>query len=100
MKHKLSRFIFTITLCISFCAQKISAQHFYPDGVVPGISAGYIFGAGISLGAELNYTPFVFSSGMGKTAAGLYASLNYFYSKGEIYKEDRKSVRVGKECRS
>lgn len=57
----------------------------HPAAVIPGIHIGYIFGAGISAGAELNYTPFVFKSGLGQTATGAYASLTYFHSKGELY---------------
>lgn len=66
---------------------KTTAQHFFPAAAVPGICLGYIPGAGISLAAEVNYTPFMFSSGLGKTAAGMYASYTLFHSKGEIYKE-------------
>ncbi|TND08085.1 MAG: hypothetical protein FD123_2639 [Bacteroidetes bacterium] len=56
-----------------------------PLAIIPGISAGYIFGAGISFGAELNYAPIVFDMSPGRTATGIYASFNYFHSKGEIY---------------
>jgi hypothetical protein len=86
MKHSLLRF--TVALCVFlFSTKNLSAQNFYPAAAIPGINFGYIFGAGISLGAEINYSPFVFKSGNGKTATGLYAGINYFHSKGEIYKE-------------
>jgi hypothetical protein len=87
MKHTslLSRIV--VAVGILFSTPHLSAKNFYPAAVVPGISFGYIFGAGISVGAEINYTPFVINSGLGKTATGLYAGLNYFHSKGEIYKE-------------
>lgn len=62
-----------------------SAADFRPAAIIPGVHLGYIFNAGISFGAELNYTPFVFNTGEVKTASGLYGSLNYFYSKGELY---------------
>jgi hypothetical protein len=58
-----------------------------PQMVVPGIHAGYIFGAGISFGAEITYSPFVFNMAGGKTATGVYSSFTYFYSKGELYSQ-------------
>lgn len=87
MKHTspLTRFVAAVALLLT--SHNLSAKNFYPTAIVPGVSVGYIFGAGISLGAELNYTPYVFNSGLGKTATGLYAGINYFHSKGEIYKE-------------
>lgn len=72
-------------LLLFFFANTGFAFNFHPAAVIPGVNLGYIFGAGISFGAELNYTPCVFNSGNGKTATGAYASLNYFHSKGEIY---------------
>src|ERR1044072_3536474 len=87
MKHTspLTRFVAVVALL--FFTQNLHAKNFYPAAVVPGVSVGYIFEAGISLGAEINYTPFVFHSTFGKTATGMYAGINYFHSKGEIYKE-------------
>jgi hypothetical protein len=85
MKHSLL-FRYAAVLCV-FLFSKTAAQNFFPTAVIPGVNFGYIFGAGISVGAEINYSPFVFKSGNGKTAAGLYAAINYFHSKGEIYKE-------------
>jgi hypothetical protein len=87
MKHKLSRFSIAVLFVFLSSAKSGSAKNFYPAAIIPGINFGYIFGAGISLGGEINYTPFVFTTGFGKTATGFYASLNYFHSKGEIYKE-------------
>ncbi|MDQ3111997.1 MAG: hypothetical protein M3R17_19100 [Bacteroidota bacterium] len=85
MKNPLLRF--TLLLSIFFFTRNVAAQNFFPAAAIPGINFGYIFGAGISFGAEINYSPFVFNSGNGKTATGLYAGINYFHSKGEIYKE-------------
>lgn len=65
--------------------KQVYAAGFHPAALIPGIHLGYIFNAGISFGAELNYAPFVFRTGNGSTASGAYASLNYFHSKGELY---------------
>ncbi|MEO5645722.1 MAG: hypothetical protein ABIQ40_13490 [Bacteroidia bacterium] len=86
MKHNLS-LRFALLLCVFLSVKNCEAKNFYPAAFIPGVHFGYIFGAGISLGAELNYTPFVINTGQAKTATGLYANLNYFHSKGEIYKE-------------
>lgn len=75
-----------LLLLILFLTKQSYAGEFRPAAIIPGVHCGYIFNAGISFGAELNYAPFVFKSGIGKTATGLYGSLNYFYSKGEMYK--------------
>ena len=56
-----------------------------PQMVVPGIHAGYIFGAGISSVTEIIYSPFVFKMGGEKTATVVYSSLTCFYSEGEVY---------------
>ncbi|MCX6310007.1 MAG: hypothetical protein NT084_00010 [Bacteroidetes bacterium] len=87
MKRKFLIHCFGFLFTIFFLAKNSSAQNFFPSAITPGINVGYIFDAGISLGLEINYTPFVFDSGLGKTATGIYAGLNYFHSKGEIYKE-------------
>lgn len=87
MKHILWRNGIAVLFVILFSLNSSSAKNFYPEAIVPGINLGYIFGAGISLGAEINYTPFLINTSLGKTATGMYASLNYFHSKGEIYKE-------------
>jgi hypothetical protein len=76
-----------VLLLLSLSVKKGAARNFYPAAVIPGVSLGYIFGSGVSFGAEINYTPFAFRTGTGKTATGLYASFNYFYSKGEMYRE-------------
>lgn len=81
MKNRKSIFFFLLL----FSSIHSYAGEFRPVAVIPGIHLGYIFNAGISVGAELNYTPYVFNSGIGKTATGVYASLNYFHSKGELY---------------
>lgn len=85
MKHFLS--CYTVVLFLFIFSRTTVAQNFSHAAAIPGVNFGYIFGAGISVGAEISYSPFVFKSGNGKTAAGLYAGINYFHSKGEIYKE-------------
>lgn len=77
------KFIFLLLIFLS--AKKSKAGEFHPAAIIPGVHIGYIFNAGISIGADLNYTPFTFNSGIGKTASGIYGGLNYFYSKGELY---------------
>lgn len=62
-----------------------SAADFKPLAIIPGLHLGYIFNAGISFGAELNYSPFVFQTGKMQTATGVYGAFTYFYSKGELY---------------
>lgn len=79
-----SRKLLPFVLLLLLTAPLRSAD-FRPAAVIPGISVGYIFNAGVSLGAELNYTPFVFDFLPGKTATGAYASLTYFHSRGELY---------------
>ena len=76
------------SLAIGFFLFAFTSAHaidFRPQMVIPGAHVGYIFGAGISFGAEISYSPFVFKMGGGKTATGLYSSFTYFYSKGEMY---------------
>jgi hypothetical protein len=87
MKHNFSLLGIAVFFTLLLLTKNSSAQSFSPAAVIPGVNVGYIFGAGISIGAEINYAPFVFNSGNGKTAVGLYAGINYFHSKGEIYKE-------------
>jgi hypothetical protein len=79
MKH-LSLFL----LLTLFCT-RASAFDLRPGMVIPGVHVGYIFNAGISFGGEISYSPFVFDIGSGKTATGLYSSLTWFHSKGELY---------------
>lgn len=79
MKHLL---LFATFCIITFHASAIDIR---PQMVIPGIHIGYIFNAGISFGGEISYSPFVFQMGGGKTATGLYSSLTWFYSKGEMY---------------
>jgi hypothetical protein len=81
--HMKTHFL-SLLLLISLSA-KVSAFDFRPGMVIPGLHAGYIFGAGISFGSEISYSPFVFDIGSGKTATGLYANVTWFYSKGEMY---------------
>lgn len=80
MKSTLLSFIFLL-----FLNTGINAIDFRPGMVIPGVHVGYIFNAGISFGAEISYSPFVFDVGSGKTATGLYANATWFHSKGELY---------------
>lgn len=64
---------------------RIYAIDIRPQMVIPGVHVGYIFNAGISFGGEISYSPFVFNIAGGKTATGLYSSVTWFYSKGELY---------------
>lgn len=82
-KTFISNFLSICFALLSFGESK--AFDFRPGMVIPGIHAGYIFGAGISFGGEIGYSPFVFDVGSGKTATGLYANSTWFYSKGELY---------------
>jgi hypothetical protein len=68
-----------------FIASPANAVDFRPQMIIPGVHIGYIFNAGISFGAEVSYSPFVFDIGSGKTATGVYTSATWFYSKGEMY---------------
>jgi hypothetical protein len=56
-----------------------------PQMVIPGFHVGYIFNAGVSFGAEISYSPFVFNMAGGQTATGVYTNATWFYSKGELY---------------
>ena len=76
----------SLLLLLLFLTMRTSAIDLRYGAVIPGIHLGYIFNAGISFGAEVNYTPLVFNTGSGKTATGVYTSLNYFHSKGEMYR--------------
>jgi hypothetical protein len=76
---------FSLFLILLSLVKPTFAAGFYPTAVVPGIHVGYIFNAGIALGAELNYCPIGIKSGNGKTLLGAYTGLTYFHSKGEIY---------------
>jgi hypothetical protein len=76
--------LFTAFFIISFGASAIDIR---PQMIIPGVHVGYIFNAGISFGAEISYSPFVFKMAGGKTSTGLYTSYTYFYSKGEIYSQ-------------
>ncbi|MGL4597966.1 MAG: hypothetical protein ACRCYO_10570 [Bacteroidia bacterium] len=69
-----------------FSAEIAQAWTYRPLQLRPGVSIGYIFGAGFSFGGELNYTPVVFRQNDSQNASGLFCSLHYFYSKGELYK--------------
>jgi len=80
------RISFFAALFVSALSGK-AQEPFHPAAITPGVTLGYIFGAGLSVGAEVNYTPFVFGSGGGRTATGLYGSINFFHSKGELYRE-------------
>jgi hypothetical protein len=60
-----------LSLLLFFFAKSSKAFDLHPAAVIPGLHIGYIFGAGISAGAELNYTPFVFKSGPGKRRQAL-----------------------------
>lgn len=68
-----------------FLTTSLPAIDIRPQMVIPGVHVGYIFNAGISFGGEVSYSPFVFEMGSGKTATGLYSSITWFYSKGELY---------------
>lgn len=65
--------------------RNLLAVDFRPGMIVPGVKAGYIFGAGISIGGEITYSPIVFEAMNAKHATGAYASLTWFHSKGEMY---------------
>lgn len=86
MKRLLQPTAFIAGLLLLCSVNRAFAGPFHPTAVIPGVSVGYIFGAGLSFGTEVNYTPYVFNTGSGQTATGLYASFNYFYSKGELYR--------------
>ena len=79
------KILLILSFLFLFLHTKSRAVDFRPAAIIPGLHIGYIFNAGISFGAELNYAPFVFNTGKVKTASGIYGSLNYFYSKGELY---------------
>lgn len=51
----------------------------------PGIHLGYVIGARLAFGAELNYQPLHFRMNARDGASGLYASWTYFYANGELY---------------
>lgn len=85
MKNTTRRILHLAALFAICWSCRASAIDIRPQMVIPGVHVGYIFGAGISFGAEVTYSPFVFKMGGGKTATGLYSSLTYFYSKGELY---------------
>lgn len=78
------RFIIPIFCLLSHNMQAIEIR---PHMIIPGVHVGYIFGAGLSFGGEVSYSPFVFAMGGGKTATGIYSSLTWFYSKGELYRQ-------------
>lgn len=73
-------------LILLLCAQHLKAGDWRFGAVTPGMHVGYIFNAGLSLGAEVNYTPYAFDAGQGRSAVGTYGSLTYFFSKGELYR--------------
>lgn len=79
------RLIFTAFLFLASTRNHVQALEFRPGLAIPGIHAGYIFGAGISFGAEITYSPFVFEMMNTRHATGAYASLTWFHSKGEMY---------------
>ena len=81
---KISLPAFVVLISLLFCLNS-AAIDIRPQMVIPGVHVGYIFNAGISFGGEVSYSPFVFDMAGGKTATGIYGSVTWFYSKGELY---------------
>jgi hypothetical protein len=80
------RYLKLMIVFLLFSSAPMKAGDWRFGAVVPGVHVGYIFNAGLSFGAEVNYTPYAFDAGAGRSAVGAYGSLTYFFSKGELYR--------------